>query len=315
MSIVCKCCGEEKLETEYYEDSKARCRKCVDKKRSTKRNQKAQEESNKLIACKECGIEKTGSEYYASYRSTCKDCVKAATKKRKEENPEKKKESDRKWREENKERKKEMDKKWRTENADRKKATDAAYREKNKDNPEFQQKMKESRKNWNKNNPEYFEQPRIIMADKMRRKLHDFIFSVNNIFSEDFGCTTNFYRMWLEFQFDSNMTWGNYGDYWEIDHVIGCSNFGIDEDSLRKCYHWSNTRPLEKTRNKSKNNTVYLHTNVIHSLTVNKFSRKHGFLFDFSFNTYNNEIINELGDKVKLRETLKVQTTTPISNE
>lgn len=56
------------------------------------------------------------------------------------------------------------------------------------------------------------------------------------------GCSAEEYKLYLEEQFDKNMTWENHGDYWEIDHIIPL-NVGGD-------FHYTNTRPLEKSANK-----------------------------------------------------------------
>jgi len=268
------------------------------------------------ILCLQCNTEKSVKDFYASNQHTCKECVKEKAKLRVQNNPEKKKENDRKWIEANKEKKKENDKKWRENNAERKKANDDAYRLKNKDNEEYQEKMKLSRKQWRENNTDYRKQPHIKIRENTRR-IKSFLKEIKKEESTTkyLGCTKIFFKKWLEYQFDSKMNWENYGNYWQIDHVIGCNNFETDEESLEKCFHWSNTRPLEKSRNISKSDNVYLHTNVIHSLILNQFIKENNLEISFSFNTYSSVVVSKLGDKVKLRETPKNLTTTPISNE
>ena len=59
----------------------------------------------------------------------------------------------------------------------------------------------------------------------------------------------------IETQFDDNMSWENYGDYWQIDHII--PQAALIYDSLThpnfiKCWALNNLRPLEKIKNKSK---------------------------------------------------------------
>jgi hypothetical protein len=67
------------------------------------------------------------------------------------------------------------------------------------------------------------------------------------------GCTVEFFRYWLEFQFDENMTWENYGSYWHMDHVKPCELFDMTEEEEQKlCFHWTNIQPLEGNENKSK---------------------------------------------------------------
>jgi hypothetical protein len=316
MTTICNQCKIEKPNNEYYSYYKSRCKKCVNSNRRKQRSEKYNERLEEEITCSQCKITKQVSEYYESNLSRCKECVKGSAKEHAASNPERKKENDRIWRENNKEHKKETDKAWREANKDRKKATDDAYRLANKDNEEYKEMMRLSRQTWRENNPDYKKQPHIKIMENTRKRISTFLAGdKKDEHSEVYlGCTRVFFKKWLEYQFDSKMNWDNYGSYWQIDHVIGCNNFDIDEESLKKCFHWSNTRPLEKTRNISKSDNVYLHTNVLHSLILYQFLKNNDLVLGHSFNTYSSKIIIKLGDKVKLRETPKNLTTTWCSN-
>ena len=62
---------------------------------------------------------------------------------------------------------------------------------------------------------------------------------------------------WIEFQFDDDMSWNNQGIYWEIDHVIPCSYYNLlDKEDVKKCFHWTNMRPLSKVDNNTKSNKI-----------------------------------------------------------
>ena len=40
------------------------------------------------------------------------------------------------------------------------------------------------------------------------------------------------------------MSWTNQGTYWDIDHVLPCSNFNLEQDEdIKKCFNWKNLRP------------------------------------------------------------------------
>ena len=59
----------------------------------------------------------------------------------------------------------------------------------------------------------------------------------------------------LESQFDENMTWDNYGEYWEIDHIIPQGLFNITNYTDREfqiCWSLLNLRPLEWKANRSR---------------------------------------------------------------
>lgn len=61
----------------------------------------------------------------------------------------------------------------------------------------------------------------------------------------------------LESLFDENMNWGNYGTYWEIDHIKPRSLFkfkSYDDIEFKECWSLSNLQPLEKRANRIKHN-------------------------------------------------------------
>lgn len=59
----------------------------------------------------------------------------------------------------------------------------------------------------------------------------------------------------LEKQFTSEMSWDNYGSYWELDHIIPKSQFNyssVDDKEFQLCWSLSNLRPLSKTENRQR---------------------------------------------------------------
>ena len=66
------------------------------------------------------------------------------------------------------------------------------------------------------------------------------------------GCTIEFLRSHLEFQFTDGMTWENY-PLWHIDHIVPCCSFNLSkEEEQSKCFHYSNLRPLWAEENIAK---------------------------------------------------------------
>lgn len=53
------------------------------------------------------------------------------------------------------------------------------------------------------------------------------------------GCHIKDYRVFLEKKFKPEMNWKNYGEIWEIDHILPLSKGGS--------FHYTNTQPLFKT--------------------------------------------------------------------
>lgn len=63
----------------------------------------------------------------------------------------------------------------------------------------------------------------------------------------------------LEKQFDENMSWDNYGEYWHIDHIYPQSLLPyetMDDENFQKCWALDNLQPLEKMENIRKSNKV-----------------------------------------------------------
>jgi len=49
------------------------------------------------------------------------------------------------------------------------------------------------------------------------------------------------------------MNWGNYGPYWEVDHIKAVHHFNIHDPQQRKaCYHFTNLQPLSCHQNRKK---------------------------------------------------------------
>lgn len=62
-------------------------------------------------------------------------------------------------------------------------------------------------------------------------------------------------KEYLEQQFNENMNWDNYGEYWEVDHIIPQNLFNITKAESRDfqiCWSLMNLRPLEKSANRSR---------------------------------------------------------------
>lgn len=103
-----------------------------------------------------------------------------------------------------------------------------------------------------KHNPEY------RLMHNLRQGLYDIIKSNKNRLHmlELIGCSKIFLIKYIEKQFITNMNWNNYGNginCWCIDHIIPCKSFNLlDPEEQKKCFHYSNLRPLWFSENSSK---------------------------------------------------------------
>jgi hypothetical protein len=72
---------------------------------------------------------------------------------------------------------------------------------------------------------------------------------------EYLGCSIDEYRKYIELKFTPEMSWENYGDYWEIDHIKPISSFNLNNpEELAKCFYYENTQPLYWKDNLYKSN-------------------------------------------------------------
>ena len=200
----------------------------------------------KTKKCSKCNITKESFDFNKDDRSkdgllsSCKDCVK--------EYRENNKEKIKKYRENNKEKLKQ-----------KKKEYYLVYKENNKD------KIKESNKKYKQNNKEkinnyYLERKRNDSFFKLKSSIRNLLYhSFKRKFSnkskrtiEILGCSFDEFRQYIENKFNDNMTWENYGIYWEYDHIIQLAT-ALNEDDLLRLNHYTNFQPLEIDKNRSKN--------------------------------------------------------------
>jgi len=94
-----------------------------------------------------------------------------------------------------------------------------------------------------KNDPEY----RLI--HQLRVRVNQYLKKGNQDKTIDFlGCSIKEWVVYLEQQWDGNMTWENHGTYWEIDHIHPLSKGGS--------FHYTNTQPMKVVENRKKSNKV-----------------------------------------------------------
>lgn len=92
------------------------------------------------------------------------------------------------------------------------------------------------------------------MKDNYRRIVR-MAFSKKNITKdtksqEILGCDWETLSEYIESKFDTNMSWDNYGTYWEIDHLVPLSTAKTADDVMR-LNHFTNLQPLEKNYNRN----------------------------------------------------------------
>jgi hypothetical protein len=67
------------------------------------------------------------------------------------------------------------------------------------------------------------------------------------------GCDIKALRRHLEAQFQTGMSWDNYG-LWHVDHIMPCCSFNLAvPEEQKKCFHYTNLQPLWAEDNFRKN--------------------------------------------------------------
>ena len=70
---------------------------------------------------------------------------------------------------------------------------------------------------------------------------------------KDLGCSVDELKRYLGSKFSSNMSWDNYGSYWEIDHIKPLSSFDLtDREQFLTAANYTNLQPLSIEDHKKK---------------------------------------------------------------
>lgn len=89
-------------------------------------------------------------------------------------------------------------------------------------------------------------------------------------------CSLEFFKLWIESNFDKNMNWENHGTYWHLDHIKPCASFDLKiQENIFKCFNWANYRPCEKKENILKSNKIDNDLINEYIIKKNEFLKKH----------------------------------------
>ena len=239
-----------------------------------------------MYSCNNCNIQKEKNDFYTNYK-TCKECIK-----------ERQRERNRKKRNENldimkKCNKCNLDKKkifFRKNRGECKECEKQYGREYNKKNYYIRKKwvennkdkMKELQKNWSKNNREHINKKTnerykndilYKLQKNQRRILNTNINKIKN--TEEYVGKLSNIKKWIEYNFDQNMNWENYGIYWHIDHVLPISNFNLENSKdIEVCFNWKNLSPLNAKKNMIKNNKINKKQVRNHLIKLEEYNKK-----------------------------------------
>lgn len=189
----------------------------------------------------------------SGFRSTCNDCRKIESRKYREINPDRRKETLKKYYKNNKESELLRFKTYREINPDKRKETVKKYYETNK--TIINKKQIILNKKYYNNDYYYYKLKHLC-----RSRITNFL-KIKNIIKKNktfeiVGCSPQFLKEYLENKFTDDMTWDNYGFYgWHIDHIIPLSSSKTEEEIYKLC-HYSNLQPLWAIDNLKKGSKI-----------------------------------------------------------
>jgi len=215
--MICKECKEEKGDD--FRRSRKICRECENKQAREKRKKDKERAKPETIVCKRCGETTTK---FRINRGECLDCER-------EHGREYRKTTDKAkvWAEKNREKMSELQHKWYEENK-----------------KEICEKIKSRIK----------EDPQFALVNSHRSGIRQLIH--NGKSSKHVNCNGERLRDWLSFQFSTDMTFENYSEHWNVDHVVPVHKFLSGEVESTFVLHWLNISPVLKQHNLKKNKYI-----------------------------------------------------------
>jgi hypothetical protein len=164
-------------------------------------------------------------------------------------NPEKAKAADMRWRLANPDRVKESariaGKKWRANNLERAKAMCARWQRSNREYVNRKERERCAA------DPSY--RLARCLRSRIRRVLRLRAATKRDNTAALTGCSVQFLMGHLEARFQPGMSWDNYGNVWEVDHIFPCAMYDLAVDSQqRACFHYTNLQPLFVSDNRRK---------------------------------------------------------------
>src|SRR5205085_7867496 len=81
--------------------------------------------------------------------------------------------------------------------------------------------------------------------------------NISSFYAPYFGLDLENMRKWFALQFDPEMSWDDFGNKWQFDHIVPVTFFDFsDETDLRLCWNFTNIRVEKFQRNKDRSNRL-----------------------------------------------------------
>ena len=151
------------------------------------------------------------------------------------------------WYQNNKDTHKKKSKEWVKNNIERNREIQSNYRKNNLE------KVRDYDNNWKKEKrkKDLNYKIKVILRERIRDGLKN-NYKRGKVL-DLLGCSIEEYKLYLEKKFKKDMNWGNYGKYWEIDHIIQLHTFDLTKIENQKiAFNYKNTRPLTIQQNRQR---------------------------------------------------------------
>jgi hypothetical protein len=123
--------------------------------------------------------------------------------------------------------------------------------------------------------------PSFKLYENLRKKIWKSLKNKSNSSKELLGCEIDHYFKWIEFTMSNDMTWENYGEYWNIDHVKPVDTFDItNPEEAKKAFNWKNTWAMKASANFSKKNNLIETDITKHNEILIKFLKENNSLIE-----------------------------------
>ena len=122
------------------------------------------------------------------------------------------------------------------------------------------------------------------ISEVIRSKIHKMLKGQHTSYQNMIGCDIIFLKSWLEFRFNENMNWDNFGMVWQIDHILPINGFDFTQEINKYiCFNWTNLQPLSCFENRSKSDKLELHYYFNNIVNVFRFSNKYNQFNGYQF--------------------------------
>ncbi len=169
-------------------------------------------------------------------------------------------------------------------------------------------------KEYKQNNPQIIKEYKKInkIKENTRKRVSSLVKKEDRITREEmFGCSLSQFQEWLKFCcVKLNYNYDNCGKIWQIDHVIPCKSFDVEnnKDEQIACFHWTNMVPLESKLNSSKRDKIItiqidnIKKYLVEYIEINKLNKENELRY------WNKEYQNKIDNypKHKIRKTFRL---------